>query len=174
MRGLLSHLMLFRLVFGLSWRARFPDVGVQKLLHPLHYPEPPRRQRQAVPADGGVFAGGVHRPDTSPHPPFHHLHMQPRRGQIHRGQAHIPCCYAHLVIRPDVAIQHKGNAAGIKRCIREIPPPRTWHRNVHIRRGTPSPSRHAHQDHSGCSECAPTAACYPQNRAHHQGCAAQW
>ena len=29
--------------------------------HPLHHPKPPRRQRQAVPADGRVFAGRVHR-----------------------------------------------------------------------------------------------------------------
>ncbi len=61
MRGLLSHLMVFRLVFGLFWRARFPDARVQKLLHPLHHPEPPRRQSQAVPADGGVLPRCVHR-----------------------------------------------------------------------------------------------------------------
>jgi hypothetical protein len=34
---------------------------VQKLLHPLHHPEPPRRKRQTIPADGGVLAGRVHR-----------------------------------------------------------------------------------------------------------------
>jgi len=28
--------------------------------HPLHHPEPPRRQRQAVPADGRVFPWRVH------------------------------------------------------------------------------------------------------------------
>jgi hypothetical protein len=39
---------------------------------------------------------------------------------------------------------------------------------------TPSPSRHAHQYHSGCSECAPGAACYPRSPAHRQGCAARW
>ena len=43
--------------------------------------------------------------------------MQPRRGQIHRGQAHIPRRDAYLVIRPEMAIQHKGNAAGIERCV---------------------------------------------------------
>ena len=60
---------------------------------------------------------------VSLHAPLHHLHMQRRRRQIHRRQAHIPRCDAHLVVRPDMAIQHKGNAAGIERCIREIPPP---------------------------------------------------
>ena len=48
---------------------------------------------------------------TSPYLPLHHLHMQRRRGQIHGGQAHIPRRDAYLVIRPDMAIQHKGNAA---------------------------------------------------------------
>lgn len=33
--------------------------------HPLHHPEPARCQWQAVPADGGVLAGGVHRPPDS-------------------------------------------------------------------------------------------------------------
>ncbi len=37
--------------------------------------------------------------------------MQRRRRQVHRGQAHIPRRDAHLVIRPDMAIQHKGDAA---------------------------------------------------------------
>ena len=37
--------------------------------------------------------------------------MQRRRRQIHRGQAHISRRDAHLVIRPDMAIQHKGDAA---------------------------------------------------------------
>jgi hypothetical protein len=48
---------------------------------------------------------------TSPYPPLYHLHMQRRRRQIHRGQAHIPCRDARLVVRPDMAIQHKGNAS---------------------------------------------------------------
>ena len=29
--------------------------------HPLHQPKPPRRQRQAVPADGGILPRHVHR-----------------------------------------------------------------------------------------------------------------
>jgi hypothetical protein len=37
--------------------------------HPLHHPEPPGRQRQAVPADGGVFAWRV-RGAAPPHPTF--------------------------------------------------------------------------------------------------------
>ncbi len=52
-----------------------------------------------------------HKGSASPHPPFHHLHMQPRRGQIHRRQAHIPRRHTHLIIRPDLTIQHKGDAA---------------------------------------------------------------
>ena len=59
----------------------------------------------------------------SPHLSLHHLQMQSRRRQIHRGQGHIPRCHAHFIIGPDMAIQHKGNAAGIKQCIRKIPPP---------------------------------------------------
>ena len=38
---------------------------------------------------------------ASPLLSLHHLHMQRRRGQIHRGQAHIPCRDARLVVRPD-------------------------------------------------------------------------
>ena len=122
---------------------------------PLHQPKPPRRQRQAVPADGGVLAGGVHGASpTSPHPPLHHLHMQRRRRQIHRGQAHIPRRHAYLVIRPDMAIQHKGNAAGIKRCIREIPPPRAGHRHIRVRR---CPWRHARQIPTGREHQRPAA-----------------
>ena len=40
-----------------EWR-----LGEVHASHPLHHPEPPRRQRQAVPADGGVFARRVHGP----------------------------------------------------------------------------------------------------------------
>ena len=48
----------------MSWPARFWCISQRS--HPLHHPEPPRRQRQAVPADGNVFAGGVHRtPDRA-------------------------------------------------------------------------------------------------------------
>jgi hypothetical protein len=63
--------------------------------HPLHHPKPPRRQRQAIPADAGVLPWHFHGP-ASPHPPFHHRHMQRRRGQIHGGQAHIPRRHAYL------------------------------------------------------------------------------
>jgi hypothetical protein len=99
--------------------------------HPLHQPEPARRQRQAVPADGGVFAERGHR-TVSSHPSLHHLHMQRRRRQVHRGKADIPRGHAHLVIRPDMAAQHKGDAAGIKRRIGKIPLPRAGHHDIRI------------------------------------------
>ncbi len=72
----------------------------------------------------------------SPHPSLHHLHMQRRRGQVHRGKAHIPRCHAHLVVRPDTAVQDKSNAAGIERRIGKIPPPRPGHCHIRIRHRT--------------------------------------
>ena len=78
--------------------------------HSFHHPKPLRRQRQAVPADGGVFPWRGHR-TVSPHPPLEHLHMQRRRKQIHGRKAHFPYRDAHLITRQGMAIEHKGNAA---------------------------------------------------------------
>ena len=75
--------------------------------NPLHHLKTPRCQVQGVPAYGGVFPWRGHL-TGSPYPPFHHLHMQRSRGEIQGGKAHIPRRHAHLVIRPDMAIQHKG------------------------------------------------------------------
>ena len=40
--------------------------------NPLNQPKPPRCQRQAVPADGGVLAGHVHRAPDGAAVPFRH------------------------------------------------------------------------------------------------------
>ena len=50
------------MVFGIpSVNARIGSpLSMEGVLQPLHHPEPPRRQRQTIPADGGVLTGRVH------------------------------------------------------------------------------------------------------------------
>ena len=68
--------------------------------HPLHHPKPPRRQGQAIPANGGVFAGGVHRtPDGAAVPLGHAVgdFRNPKRIPRHAKAAeHIAVLVARL------------------------------------------------------------------------------
>ncbi len=45
-----------------STKAMLLSLNGRTSSHPLHHPKPLRRQRQAVPADGGIFARRVHCP----------------------------------------------------------------------------------------------------------------
>jgi hypothetical protein len=91
---------------------------------------------------------------ASPHPPLHHLHAQTRRWQIHHRKADVPRGHAHLVIRPGMTIQHKGNAAGIKRCIGKIPPPCARHRHIRVRHRSWAKVRQIPTDTARHHECA--------------------
>ena len=77
-------------------RAKLGPTSCRSPSHPLHHPEPPRRQRQAVPADGGVLTlcgSPAHlTPPISP-PPAHaaHLPVNPPSIGSHSALSRVPC-----------------------------------------------------------------------------------
>ena len=62
-------------------------------------PEPPRRQRQAVPADGSVLAGGIHRPPNGAAVALRHTLGKLRNSKRIPRRAKAPQHVAMLVAR---------------------------------------------------------------------------
>ena len=93
------------------------------------------RVRWSVPSRAALLGTPIHRSPAvieSRHPPLDHLQRQRRHGEVNRRGADIPRRHAHAVVRPHMAIEHEGDAAGVDRRIREGAPPRASHREVDV------------------------------------------